>query len=143
MEASVRQHTHIENITPASSSAVQCSWSRSRYRLHADPDVPGFGTQTRREVGALIGEAPFNRDSGAFRGERMIFGGRGAVRRTLYMAYVSGYSIQPDYGRFYLRLVATGKPNQVVLVARMRKPPTILNALAKDREAWHESIHMA
>lgn len=106
-------------------------------------DVPELGKLTRREVSALIGVAPFNRDSGTFRGKRMIFGGRAAVRRMLYMATLAAVRFNPVIGTFYHRLVATGKPNKVVLVACMRKLLTILNAIAKTGKPWDESIHTA
>jgi transposase len=105
--------------------------------------VPELGKLTRREVSALIGVAPFNRDSGAFRGKRIIFGGRAAVRRMLYMATLAAVRFNPVIGAFYHRLVATGKPNKVVLVACMRKLLTILNAIAKTGKPWDESIHTA
>jgi transposase len=106
-------------------------------------DVPELGNLTRREVSALIGVAPFNRDSGAFRGKRTIFGGRAAVRRMLYMATLAAVRFNPVVGAFYQRLVATGKPRKVALVACMRKLLTILNAIAKTGKPWDESIHTA
>jgi transposase len=106
-------------------------------------DVPELGNLTRREVSALIGVAPFNRDSGAFRGKRTIFGGRAAVRRMLYMATLAAVRFNPVVGAFYQRLVATGKPRKVALAACMRKLLTILNAIAKTGKPWDESIHTA
>lgn len=106
-------------------------------------DVPELGKLTRREVNALIGVAPFNRDSGAFRGKRMIFGGRAAVRRMLYMVTLAAVRFNPVMGTFYHRLVATGRPNKVVLVACMRKLLTILNAIAKTGKPWDETIRTA
>jgi transposase len=106
-------------------------------------DVPELGKLTRREVSALIGVAPFNRDSGVFRGKRMIFGGRAAVRRMLYMATLAAVRFNPVISVFYHRLVTTGKPKKVVLVACMRKLLTILNAIVKTGKPWDESIHAA
>jgi transposase len=73
-------------------------------------DVPEPGKLTRREVSALIGVAPLNRDSGAFRGKRMSFGGRAAVRRMLYMVTLAAVRFNSVLGTFSHRLVATGKP---------------------------------
>jgi len=104
-------------------------------------DVPELGQLTRRQISALVGVAPLNRDSGQMRGKRTIFGGRAQVRRTLYMAAVSAVRWNPVIKHFYDRLIAAGKPAKVALVACMRKLLTILNAMARTGKAWDESLH--
>lgn len=106
-------------------------------------DVPELGTLSRREIAALVGLAPFNRDSGKMRGRRSIFGGRAEVRRTLYMAALTAIRFNPAIKRFYNRLVEAGKPKKVAIVACMRKLLTILNAMVRTGKEWDESIHFA
>lgn len=106
-------------------------------------EVPELGKLNRREISALIGLAPMNRDSGTFRGKRMIQGGRGSVRQALYMATVVATQHNPVIKRFYDRLVAAGKPKKVALVACMRKLLTILNAMVRSNQPWDPSLHAA
>ncbi len=98
--------------------------------------LPELGTLEHKQIAALVGLAPFNRDSGKFRGKRTIFGGRAAVRSTLYMASISAVRANPWLKTFYSRLVAAGKPKKVALVAAMRKFITALNACIRDDRDW-------
>jgi transposase len=93
--------------------------------------LPELGALSKNEVTALAGLAPFNRDSGAFRGTRSIRGGRSAVRLTLYMAALSASRCNPILKAVYQRLRAAGKPHKVALVAVMRKLLVYLNAILK------------
>jgi transposase len=104
-------------------------------------EVPELGRLSRREISALIGVAPVNRDSGMMRGKRTIFGGRGSVRRVLYMAALVAARFNPAIKSFYSRLVAAGKPKKVALVACMRKLLTILNAIVKGGKPWNAALH--
>jgi transposase len=104
-------------------------------------EVPELGRLSRREISALIGVAPVNRDSGTMRGKRTIFGGRGSVRRVLYMAALVAARFNPVIKSFYDRLVVAGKPKKVALVACMRKLLTILNAMVKGGKPWNVSLH--
>ena len=106
-------------------------------------DVPELGALSRREIAALIGLAPFNRDSGQMRGKRTIFGGRADVRRALYMATLAAIRFNRVIRQFYDRLVAAGKPKKVAVVACMRKLLTILNAMVRSGASWNDSIHLA
>lgn len=106
-------------------------------------EVPELGCLSRREIGALVGVAPMNRDSGVLRGKRMIYGGRASVRRALYMATLVAVRFNPVLRAFYERLVNAGKPKKVALVAAMRKLLTILNAMVKSGKSWDESLHFA
>jgi transposase len=99
--------------------------------------LPELGRLNRREIAALVGVAPFNRDSGQFRGQRVIWGGRAHIRRVLYMAAVAAARSNPVIRRFYQRLRANGKPAKVALVACMRKLLTIMNAMLKHRVPWN------
>jgi transposase len=101
-------------------------------------DLPELGTLNRREVAALVGLAPFNRDSGALKGTRHIWGGRAAIRSALYMAVVASLRLRASRIRFfYDRLRAAGKPAKVAIVACMRKLLTILNAMARTGRPWN------
>lgn len=104
-------------------------------------EVPELGRLSRREISALVGVAPFNRDSGQMRGKRAIFGGRGQVRRSLYMAALVAIRFNAVIKRFYERLVAAGKPKKVAIVACMRKLLTILNAMVRTGKSWDDSLH--
>ena len=99
-------------------------------------DLPELGRLPRRGIAALVGVAPFHRDSGAFRGRRTIRGGRADVRRVLYPATISAIRRNPIIGAFYRRLRATGHPAKVAITAAMRKLITILNAILRDHRPW-------
>lgn len=103
-------------------------------------ELPELGTLTRREISALVGVAPVNRDSGKMRGRRTIFGGRAGVRCTLYMAVITAIQFNPAIRAFYVRLVETGKAKKVALVACMRKLLTILNAMVKSGALWEDDF---
>jgi len=96
--------------------------------------VPELGTLARNEAAALVGVAPFNRDSGKFKGQRTIFGGRPEARRHLYMAALVAAHRNHILIPFYQRLVQGGKPKKVALTAVMRKLVIVLNQLLSDPE---------
>ena len=93
--------------------------------------MPELGQLNRREVAALVGVAPFNRDSGKMRGQRAIYGGRRPVRHGLYMAALVAAHHNPTLRAFYLRLRAAGKPAKLALTATMRKLLIVLNSALK------------
>jgi transposase len=99
-------------------------------------EVPELGSLSPRELSALVGVAPINRDSGTLRGRRGVWGGRARVREALYMAALVATRYNPAIKEFYGRLVASGKPKKVALVACMRKLLTILNAMIRERTLW-------
>ena len=99
-------------------------------------ELPELGVLNRRAIAALVGVAPFARDSGTLRGRRMIIGGRAAVRRTLYMATLTAIRRNPVITAFYDRLRGTGNPPKVALTAAMRKLLVMLNAILRDRRPW-------
>jgi transposase len=99
----------------------------------------GAGEITPKQLAALVGIAPLNRDSGTLRGRRTIWGGRERVRAVLYMGALVATRYNPTIKEFYERLCAKGKPKMVALVACMRKLLTILNAILKNRTPWRSS----
>ncbi len=99
-------------------------------------EVPELGRLNRKEIAALVGVAPFNRDSGRQQRQRHIRGGRPAVRTMLYMATVAGIRCNPVLRALYQRLINAGKAKKVALVACMRKLLTILNAMVRHRQMW-------
>ena len=99
-------------------------------------DLPELGTLTNKQVAALVGVAPINRDSGRSRGKRRIQGGRACVRTTLYMATLSATQCNPIIKGFYHQLVEQGKHKKVALTACMRKFITMLNAMVRDEAEW-------
>ncbi|MGZ6870222.1 MAG: IS110 family RNA-guided transposase [Frankiaceae bacterium] len=102
-------------------------------------DLPELGTLDRKQIAALVGVAPFNRDSGTMRGKRTVWGGRAAVRATLYMAALVASRWNPVIAAFYRRLRDAGKPAKVALTACMRKLLVILNAMLRDRRPWQNA----
>jgi transposase len=99
-------------------------------------NLPELGTLGRKQIGALVGLAPLNRDSGTLRGKRAVWGGRGAVRAALYMAALVGTRRNPVLRALYTRLLAAGKAKKLALTACMHKLLTLLNALLKHRTGW-------
>lgn len=97
---------------------------------------PELGTLTRRQAAALLGVAPFDRDSGKKRGARSIFGGRADTRAALYMAALAAARSNPDIKAFNQRLKAAGKKPKVAITACMRKLIVTLNALIRDQRQW-------
>jgi transposase len=100
-------------------------------------DLPELGALTRRRITALVGVAPYSQDSGKRRGKRAIAGGRGSVRAALYMAVLVAIRRKLPLAATYQRLRAAGKPAKVAMVATMRKLLVILNAIMRDKTAWH------
>ncbi len=105
--------------------------------------LPELGTLDRKAIAALVGVAPFNRDSGTLKGRRSVWGGRADVRAALYMAALSATRHNPIIRAFYARLIAAGKCKKVALVACMRKLLTILNAMLRDGKHFDASLHTA
>ncbi len=112
----------VKGVGPATSSALISA-------------LPELGHLNRREIASLVGLAPFNVDSGKFRGRRSVRGGRPDVRKSLYMAALSASKWNPVIKVFSERLLAEGKRKKVVLVACMRKLLIILNAIMKEEYA--------
>jgi len=99
-------------------------------------DLPELGSLDRKQIAALVGVAPLNRDSGKMRGRRTIWGGRAKVRSALYMAALVASRHNPVLAVFYQRLVAAGKAKKLAITAVMRKLLTILNAIIRDQRPW-------
>ena len=105
------------------------------------PELPELGGLPHKRLSALVGVAPFNRDSGTLRGKREVWGGRAPVRAALYMGALVATRYNPAIREFYERLLAAGKPKKVALVACMRKLLCILNAMMRDDASW-QSTHL-
>lgn len=99
-------------------------------------DLPELGQLSRRQLAALVGVAPINRDSGVLRGTRTTWGGRATVRTALYMATIAAVRCNPVLRTFYQRLRAAGKRPKVARIATVHKLLTILNAMVKHQTAW-------
>ena len=100
--------------------------------------LPELGTLDRRQIAALVGVAPFNRDSGTLRGKRTVWGGRARVRAALYMGALVASRFNPVIRDFYQRLLAAGKPKKLALTACMRKLLIILNSMLKHGSPWRD-----
>lgn len=126
----------------------QAEWTQKQMLLKSVPgvgdtliytllaDLPELGDLNKKEVAALVGVAPINRDSGKLRGKRRVQGGRANVRTVLYMATLSATQCNPVIKSFYKRLVAQGKHKKVAITACMRKFITILNAMVRGQVEW-------
>ena len=102
-------------------------------------ELPELGKLNRKEIAALVGIAPMNRDSGGYHGKRYIRGGRHKVRTVLFMSMLSAIQCHPKLKPMYQRLVDQGKPRKVAIVACMRKQLTILNMMVKTNTKWDEN----
>ena len=98
--------------------------------------LPELGNLDRKRIAALVGVAPFNRDSGTLRGKRAVWGGRSRIRAALYMATLVASRHNPAISAFYQRSLAAGKAKKVALTACMRKLLVILNAMLKHHTSW-------
>ena len=102
-------------------------------------ELPELGKLDRRKLAALVGVAPFNRDSGTWRGRRMIGGGRTSVRNALYMAALVATKHNPVIKEAYQRLTARGRPKKVAIIACLRLLLTILNAILRTKTRWQNA----
>lgn len=144
----------LENIDNDIDQAVRGStvWREKDDLLQSVPGVgkvlsrtllahlPELGTLSRKQIAALVGVAPLNRDSGITRGRRGIWGGRPQIRQVLYMCAAVAARFNPALRPFFERLIRAGKLRQVALVAVMRKLLTILNAMARSKSRWSYEV---
>jgi transposase len=100
-------------------------------------ELPELGKINRQEIASLVGLAPFDRESGRWKGKRRCFGGRANIRSLLYMAALTARRCNPIIQRLAQRLTTAGKAYKVIMVACMRKLLTILNVIASSRKPWH------
>jgi len=105
--------------------------------------LPELGRISNKQIAALVGVAPLNRDSGTYRGKRKVWGGRKRVRRTLYMAALVASRSNPVIRVFYERLLEAGKAKKVALTACMRKLLIILNAMIRKSTLWDEHRYVS
>ena len=105
-------------------------------------ELPELGILDRWQIAALVGLAPFNRDSGMLRGKRRVWGGRARVRAALYMAALVATRYNPVIKAFYQRLLDAGKVKKVALTACMHKLLTILNAMVKHQRPWNPQLNL-
>lgn len=157
MRSQIQQHIdwlqqHVTQLDQDLTTAVQASpiWREHDELLQSVPgigpvvtrtllaELPELGTLTRRQIAALVGVAPLNRDSGTFRGKRTVWGGRATVRAALYMGALVAARHNRVLKAFYQRLRQAGKAPKVALTACMRKLLTIVNAMLKHRTPWHD-----
>jgi len=103
-------------------------------------NLPELGLLTHKAIAALVGVAPYNRDSGSFHGKRFIQGGRRKLRRMLYMSAITSIRCNPDLKVFYTRLRAAGKPAKVALIAVVRKQLSVINSVMQRQTPWQETI---
>jgi transposase len=107
---------------------------------HLVAELPELGKLNRQQIAALVGLAPLNRDSGSYRGQRHIFGGRAFVRSALYMACASAMRFNPLIAPFAQRLKAAGKPYKLVAIACARKLLVILNVMMRQNQHWNPKL---
>lgn len=126
-----RQKDRLYRSVPGVGSVLSCT-------LLAE--LPELGKLNRKQIAALVGVAPLNRDSGKLHGRRCIWGGRAQVRAVLYMAALSATRFNPVIKAFYERLIAAGKVPKVAITACMRKLLVILNAMTRDGTHWNPAL---
>lgn len=103
-------------------------------------DMPELGYINNKEAASLVGVAPFNRESGAYQGKRMIRGGRPKIRTAMYMAMMSAIQCNPKFKEIYHRMVAAGKPKKVAIIACIRKLIVIINSMVRDGVMWNPKM---
>ena len=103
-------------------------------------NLPELGKLNHKKISALVGVCPFSRESGTYRGRRIIWGGRAQVRQGIYMAALVASRHNPVIKEFYEKLLEKGKPKKVALVACMRKMLVILNAMVRDNRNWEPDL---
>jgi transposase len=157
MHKEIKQHIkwlegHIRKLDDEIARRIARSevWSRKRELLTSVPGVgsvlastlitelPELGLLSHKKIAALVGVAPFPRDTGKFRGKRFCKGGRNSVRRVLYMATLSAARFNPVIKTFYDRLCGNGKLKKVAHIACARKLLVILNAMARNEIKWND-----
>jgi len=99
-------------------------------------NMPELGYLSNKQAAALVGVAPMNRESGGYKGQRRIRGGRAQVRTVMFMSMMSAMQCNPVFKATYQRLVAAGKPKKVAIIACMRKMVVMLNAMVRDGKLW-------
>lgn len=159
MQAGVEQHIEwlegaLEQLDAQIGDALKNSplWREKDELLQSVPGVgpvlsctllcelPELGQLNRKKIAALVGVAPFHRESGQWKGKRTIWGGRASVRCALYMATLAASQHNPIIRRFYQRLLEAGKPKKVALTACMRKLLTILNSMLYRGQHWQPHL---
>lgn len=159
---SLQQHIaflekHLERTDQEITDAITASpvWTAHDALLQSVPGIgsviswtmlaalPELGRLSRQQIATLVGLAPLNRDSGLFRGRRVIRGGRANVREKLYMGAVVAMRWNPRIKAFYQRLLAAGKPKKVALIACAHKLLTILNQIMRTAMPWDATHNMA
>ena len=103
-------------------------------------DLPELGNLNHKEIAALVGLAPYNKESGKQRGSQRIRGGRSQIRTVMFMAMMSTIQCNPKFKAFYEKLKAAGKRPKVALVACMRKMIVILNSMIRNQSRWNENV---
>lgn len=103
-------------------------------------DMPELGLISNKEAAALVGVAPINRESGSYKGQRRIKGGRHQIRTVMFMAMLSAIQCNPLFKATYHRLVEAGKPKRVAIIACVRKMIVILNSMVRDSIYWNENM---
>ena len=104
-------------------------------------EMPELGYINSKEAASLVGVAPFNRESGSYKGKRMIRGGRSQIRTAMYMAMMSAIQCNPTFKTLYQRLVAVGKPKKVAIIACIRKLVITLNSMVRDGVYWDPKMN--
>ncbi len=104
-------------------------------------EMPELGYINNKEASSLVGVAPFNRESGSYKGKRMIRGGRSQIRTAMYMAMMSAIQCNPTFKAMYQRLVAAGKPKKVAIIACIRKLVITLNSMVRDGVYWDPKMN--
>jgi len=100
-------------------------------------NMPELGYLSNKQAAALVGVAPMNRESGAYKGHRRIRGGRPQIRTVMFMGMMSAMQCNPVFKATYQRLLAAGKPKKVAMIACLRKMVVMLNAMVRDGHHWN------
>lgn len=159
LQAEIREHIdwlkrRLQDLNKSMDKKIRSSsaWKEKEDLLRTAPgagpvlsrtlisELPELGRLNSKQIAALVGVAPFNCDSGSFKGKRIIWGGRAQVRAVLYMGTLAAIRLNPTIKQFYQRLIGAGKRPKVALTACMHKFLIILNAMIKHQTPWQPLV---
>ena len=140
VEEALAEHSQADDVKSNYDLLTSIPAIGSLVANHLIAYLPELGSLSHKAIAALVGVAPYNRDSGNFSGKRFIQGGRKDLRHVLYMSAVVATRFNPDLKNFYNRLRAAGKPAKVALIAVIRKLLSMLNSVMRRKTPWQEQF---
>ena len=140
MDQQLNEHSQMIDIKPKHDLLISIPAVGGLVANYLIANLPELGLLTHKAIAALVGVAPYNRDSGSFSGKRFIHGGRKELRNVLYMSAIVSVRCNVDMKVFYKRLREAGKPAKVALIAVLRKLLSVINSVIRRQTPWQEKM---